>query len=72
MSLTKAEMDRLIASDPKFKALVDIHGTPTAIAPCVPGQPGGICMAGNCVNGQQLVLRCDPTGGCTVYDTIPC
>ena len=73
MSLTKTEMDALIASDGTFANLVQVHGTPVAVKDCtVDGQPGDICMEGNCVNGKKLVMRCDNSNGCTVYDTVPC
>ena len=73
MALTKRQMNSLIKKNPDFAQLVDVHGVPIKVKDCrTNGQPGDICMAANCVNGRQLVMKCDHSNGCTVYETIPC
>lgn len=73
MALTPEEIDALIRVDPDFARLVQIYGRPTRIKDCtIDGNPGDICMVGNCVNGKRLVLKCDDTFGCTIREEIPC
>lgn len=73
MSLNPQQLQNMVASDQKFADLVDLHGLPVEVADCANGgAPGSVCMQGNCVNGQRLVMRCDAANGCTVYDLVPC
>jgi hypothetical protein len=74
MSLTPEQMDVLIANDARFADLVQVHGRPIAVVDCTApvSKEGDICMEGNCVNGQKLVMRCDANNACTVYETVPC
>jgi hypothetical protein len=73
MSLSKAQIGAMIATDSAFANLVAVHGTPTALADCTAGgHAGEVCMEGNCVNGQKLVMKCDHGNGCTSYATVPC
>jgi hypothetical protein len=73
MSLTQAEMDVKIANDATFAVLCHALGIPAAIKNCAAGgQPGDMCMESNCVNGKKLVMRCDQSNGCTVYEVVRC
>jgi hypothetical protein len=73
MSLTDEQLQNMAANDQRFADLVNVHGLPVAVVDCANGgQPGAICMQGNCVNGQRLVMRCDAANGCTIYEQVPC
>lgn len=73
MSLTRPQLEAMAANDPKFAALVGVHGMPVAVVDCAAGgNAGGVCMEGNCVNGRKLVMLCDDANGCTRYTTVRC
>jgi hypothetical protein len=73
MSLTRAQMNAKIRNDLIFGTLVEALGRPVAVKDCTKdGQPGDICMEGNCVNGKKLVMKCDESNGCTVYTVERC
>jgi hypothetical protein len=76
MSLSLQQLHAMIAADPVFANLVNIHGMPrpVSVKPCTDTsrQPTDPCMAANCVNGQMLVMMCDSNNNCTIYKTEPC
>lgn len=58
----------------EIPALIEKYGQPQKIVEvdCKTAPPGTICSTTKCIDGYILVLRCDQTKGCTVYDLIPC
>lgn len=73
MSMTSAQMQELIGADPNFRSLVSIYGQPAVTGgDCSTKKPGDICMESDCVDGKKIVMRCDESGDCTVYEEVPC
>ena len=71
--MARDNIRELLETDREFKALVDKYGTPESVGKdCTELKPGEICMQTDCVDHKRIVMRCDGSGGCTVYALEDC
>jgi len=62
---------RELFGDEKDQGL-KMYGPTVAVVDCTTVPPGTLCAQTKCVNGYQISVYCDGSGGCTRYFRTRC